>query len=111
MCGSYPISAMLSSELVQANGFRQERLPHVDVLLSDRVSPQRLIGYDLPPVGRYPMPHVVQRQPDCCHRTTLVADETLVGAAGATGPPPWSVRALGGAVVSFWWAGWRGGLV
>jgi len=78
---------MLSSELVQANSFRQERLPHVDVLLSDRVSPQRLIGYDLPPVGRYPMPHVVQRPPDCCHRNTLVADETLVGAAGATGPP------------------------
>src|SRR6218665_2148248 len=54
MCGSYPISAMLSSELVQANSFRQERLPHVDVLLSDRVSPQRLIGYDLPPAGRDP---------------------------------------------------------
>src|SRR6218665_1954794 len=94
MCGSYPISAMLSSELVQANSFRQERLPHDDVLLSDRVSPQRLTGYDPPPVGRYPMPHVVQRPPDCCHRNTLVADETLVGAAGATGPPPFYVLAL-----------------
>src|SRR6218665_2376683 len=63
MCGSYPISAMRSSELVQANSFRQERLPHVDVLLSDRVSPQRLIGYDLPPARRHPLPHVVPPPP------------------------------------------------
>ena len=65
--------------LVLVNGFRMKPPSSVDVLRSDQLASQRLNDEGLPPIGRHPIPHVLQCPPNGGRRNAVVASEILVG--------------------------------
>jgi hypothetical protein len=86
MCGFYPYLATRSSVL--ADNFLREAPSRVDVLLSDQLSPQRLIHHRFSPIRRHPIPHVRQRPSNGCCWDALVATPSRCGQrAGDTGQP------------------------
>ncbi len=77
VCGFYP-------SLVTRSSRSGQRLPDetpssVDVLHSDQLASQRLNDEGLPPIGRHPIPHVLQCPPNGGRRNAVVASEILVG--------------------------------